>query len=104
MVICSAALLVRERAIELGGFDPALPVCEDLDLILRAVRAFGYAGVARPVVEYRVAGPKLSDAAPGDPRFVEAYRRMHARYAADRGRLELLALRSASFLRRWLGR
>jgi glycosyltransferase involved in cell wall biosynthesis len=53
-ILSHATVLYRRQAIELaGGFDPALPACEDYDLYLRIARRFPVYTHDHCVAEYR---------------------------------------------------
>jgi SAM-dependent methyltransferase len=53
-ILSHATVMYRRQAIELaGGFDPALPACEDYDLYLRIARQFPAYTHDRCVAEYR---------------------------------------------------
>jgi glycosyltransferase involved in cell wall biosynthesis len=61
-VSCSSAgLMRRERLLEIGGFDPALSVSADWDLLFRLVLAADIAYVDEPLVRYRVHGANMSN-------------------------------------------
>ncbi len=93
-IVCSACLVRRELVLGPDGFDPALPVCEDVELFLRVARAHGFVFVPVPVLHRRIGNAKLSAAGAGsDTRFREAYRLMYAKYRARHGAAELLALK-----------
>jgi glycosyltransferase involved in cell wall biosynthesis len=102
MLVCGAALIRRDCIALLGGFDPGLPLMEDVDFYARAIRRFGAVFLDRVALDYRI-GPSLMrrpeppapvGAAPPDPAMPighaepadraelvrQSYRRMHARY------------------------
>lgn len=55
------AVLYRREALDVvGGFDPALPACEDYDLYLRLARRGGVVSHDRPVAAYRLHGTNMS--------------------------------------------
>ncbi len=56
----ATALFDRAKLIEVGGFDPALPRCEDYDLFLRLARRWPVACHDRLVAEYRIHGRNMS--------------------------------------------
>jgi glycosyltransferase involved in cell wall biosynthesis len=56
-----AAVLYRRTALlAAGGFDPALPACEDYDLYLRIARDASVASHETVVAEYRIHGQNMS--------------------------------------------
>jgi glycosyltransferase involved in cell wall biosynthesis len=89
----SACLFRRDAFAALGGFDPAMPVCQDGDLVLRAARSRGFAFLDAPVVHRRIGHETISRALPRDDRHAHAYRIMHAKYAQAHGALEFYALK-----------
>ncbi len=94
-LVCSACMVRREAFARVAGFDPEVTVCEDVEFYLRVVRATGHAFVDRPVLRYRTGAPSLMQAVkPGEARLLDAYRRMHAKYRAQHGVGELLAMRA----------
>ena len=50
----SSVLLDRQIALQIGGFNPEIPVCDDWDLWLRALSVTGAKYVDQPLVRYRV--------------------------------------------------
>jgi len=60
-VSCSSTGLVqREQLLKIGGFDPALSVSADWDLLFRMALAGPVAYVDEPLVRYRVHGANMS--------------------------------------------
>jgi hypothetical protein len=49
--------LRRETFMATGGFNPAMAVCEDIDLFMRAVRQGRHLFLGEALVERRVGGP-----------------------------------------------
>lgn len=65
----------RQLALEVGGFDPAMDLYEDWDLLLRLAARTPFVRLPAVTVEYRVipdAGPVTAGAGPGTPRQLEA--------------------------------
>ena len=61
-VSCSSAGLIRrEQLLKIGGFDPALSVSADWDLLFRMALAGAPAYVDEPLVRYRVHGSNMSN-------------------------------------------
>ncbi len=53
--LATASLVVYKRCYDaVGGFDPALRICEDYDMWLRLAQAFHLVGIAEPLVRIRV--------------------------------------------------
>jgi glycosyltransferase involved in cell wall biosynthesis len=56
-----ATVMYRRAALEtIGGFDPALPACEDYDLYLRLARKFPVSRHGKVIAEYRQHGSNMS--------------------------------------------
>ncbi|MBI4320269.1 MAG: glycosyltransferase [Chloroflexi bacterium] len=92
-LVNSACTIRREHFASLGGYDPSLVVCEDVDFFLRAIRAFGFTFVDASVLQYRVGQPSLAHH-DGDPsRFARASRMIQCRYRHEHGPLEFYALK-----------
>ena len=56
----STGLIRREVLLRIGGFDPALSVSADWDLLFRMLLAGEFAYVEDPLVRYRVHGANMS--------------------------------------------
>jgi glycosyltransferase involved in cell wall biosynthesis len=95
LLVCSAGLVRREHVAPLGGFDPGLPLVEDVEFYTRAIRRFGFVHLPRPVVEYRTGAPSLMNAhrKSQDDAVDVSYQRMYAKYRDEHGALELMALK-----------
>lgn len=61
VVTTSTALVKRGAALEVGGFDPGLRVCEDYEFWLRVLKGRKAGVVTMPLVGYRHHGDSLSD-------------------------------------------
>lgn len=97
LLVCGAAIVRRACLPSLGGFDAALPIVEDVDFYARAIRRYGACFMETPALHYRI-GPSLMHR-PGQAAAIsEAYRSMQARYRAEHGRVDYLALKSLSRL------
>jgi glycosyltransferase involved in cell wall biosynthesis len=60
-VSCSSTgLIQRDQLLKIGGFDPALSVSADWDLLLRMALAGPIAYIDEPLVRYRVHGANMS--------------------------------------------
>ncbi len=93
LLVCSAGMVRREHIEALGGFDTAMPLVEDVDFFMRAIRHGGVQFLDRPALRYRI-GPSLMRQ-PGRDRMVEeSYRQSHARYRAQHGLAEFAALKA----------
>lgn len=68
----SAVLVRRACFAEVGLFDEALRASEDWDMWLRVARAYPFAGIAQPWLNYRVHGNNMS----ADPEYMLRYQTM----------------------------
>ena len=92
LLVCSAGLVRRGHARAIGGFDPALPLVEDVDFYMRAMRRGRARFLDRPALGYRI-GPSLMRQANRDRMIAESYVRMHRRYRQEHGTAEFMALK-----------
>jgi GT2 family glycosyltransferase len=93
IMVNSACMIRRELVEPLGGFDPSIPVYEDVEFYMRAIRRYGHVYVDRPVLEYRTGAPSLMHNLKGDNAKVEeAYAIMGRKYREEHGVLEFRAL------------
>lgn len=94
LMVNSACLMRRECFFPLGGFDPKIPVYEDVDMWMRALRRYGHLYVNRPVLHYRVGQPSLMKNLGVQPEAVvhDANTIIHRKYISERGRLEYRTL------------
>jgi glycosyltransferase involved in cell wall biosynthesis len=104
LFVNSACLFRRALLPAVGGYDPRLPVVEDLDFVTRAIRAAGFEFVDRPILQYRITpGSLMSAHRNGSEALNASYQMMYARYRAEHGAAELLAMKVlAKGLLRWL--
>jgi glycosyltransferase involved in cell wall biosynthesis len=102
LMVNSACMIRRELFAPLGGFDPSIPVYEDVEFYMRAARAYGHVYVARPVQNYRTGAPSLMTDLGKDDRLVkESYGIMHRKYKRAHGMLEYRALQVMGKLFPW---
>lgn len=79
-----SAVLVRRTCFErVGIFDVALRASEDWDMWLRVAQVYAFAGIAQPLLNYRVHGSNMS----GDPEYMLRYQTMvvHKHFGAPEG-------------------
>lgn len=99
LIINSVCLMRRACAVALGGYDPALPVYEDVEFHLRGIRRWGHVFVDHPVLHYRTGAPSLIHDLKGDPRPIQrSYAIMHRKYREAHGALDYRALQLISRL------
>jgi glycosyltransferase involved in cell wall biosynthesis len=100
LLVCGAGIMRRDCVAAIQGFDPTLPLMEDVDFYARAIRRFGAHFIDRVSLHYRI-GPSLMRAS-HQAAVDESYRRMHARYRSEHGALEFNAIRILARLLRGL--
>jgi glycosyltransferase involved in cell wall biosynthesis len=99
LLVCGTGLIRRDCIAALGGFDDELRLMEDVEFYTRAIRRCGARFVDRVTLRYRI-GPSLMRQGGIETQIAESYRRMHARYRAERGWPEFVLLKAASILLR----
>jgi GT2 family glycosyltransferase len=92
VLVCSAGIIRREQVEAVGGFDASLPLVEDVDFYLRAIRHGGVRFLDRLALRYRV-GPSLMRQANRDQMILDSYQRLQTRYHHQRGWMEFLTLK-----------
>lgn len=89
LYVNSACTIRRELFNQLGGVDPTIPVYEDVDFYMRAIRRFGHVYVNRPVLLYRTGRPSLMHNLGKDDTLVKQSNAMiHEKYKRDFGASE----------------
>lgn len=92
LLVCSTCLIKRTAFDAVGGMDAEMPLLEDLDFYLRAIRDTGHLVMPEPLVERRVGASSLiTEAAPESWR--RGYRQIHRKYRDQKGVLEFFALK-----------
>jgi GT2 family glycosyltransferase len=94
LLVNSVCIVRRDCFERIGGYDPNVLRCEDVDFYLRAIRDSGFAYVDRPVLEYRTGQPSLMHDLTDNSKVVASYRVIHAKYRAAHGRAEFYALKA----------
>jgi GT2 family glycosyltransferase len=103
VLVCSACMMRRQVAEEIGGFDVETRVVEDVAFFIRAIRRFGCTYLDRSVIHYRVGAPSLMHSPLGESRVDESYRRIFAHYRRTYGLGEFTTLKLvARSVLRWL--
>jgi GT2 family glycosyltransferase len=94
LMVNSACMIRREHFATLGGYDPSIPVYEDVDFYMRAIRRFGHVYVNRPILHYRTGAPSLMTDLKGDnTKVLESYEIMYRKYEEEHGALEFNGLK-----------
>ena len=97
-MVNSACMLRRDCFESLGGFNVEIPLYEDVDFWMRAIRRHGFVFVDRPILEYRTGAPSLIHDLNGDWDAIGgSYRIIHDRYRESHGTMEYAALKLLSF-------
>ncbi len=96
LLVNSACMIRRTLFDQLGGFDPQIPVYEDVDFWMRAIRTHRHIYVNRPVLLYRTGRPSLMhDLGDDTSLVVDSNRIIHAKYRRDFGVAEYRTLQVA---------
>jgi glycosyltransferase involved in cell wall biosynthesis len=99
VIINSVCMMRRECALALGGYDPTIPVYEDVDFHMRGIRRWGHVFVDHPVLHYRTGAPSLIHNLKGDQEPIQrSYKMIHRKYKETYGLTEYRALQIASKL------
>jgi glycosyltransferase involved in cell wall biosynthesis len=93
VLVNSACMVRRECANALEGYDPQMPLNEDVEFYCRAIRRFGFVFLDRIVLHYRILPSSLMHGRSTNDGIVETYRRMYAQYRAKHGAVELFAMK-----------
>jgi GT2 family glycosyltransferase len=90
LMVNSACMIRRECFAPLGGFDASIPVYEDVDFWMRAVRRYGHRYLSRSVLHYRVGQPSLMHNLGKRPEIevAKSNAMMHQKYIREHGLLE----------------
>lgn len=99
MIINSTCMIRRAAALELGGYDPSIPVYEDVDFFLRGIRRFGHVFVEREVLIYGTGLPSIMHDCEFEPELMlTAHRRIYEAYKEQWGSLDFRLLQLTSKL------
>lgn len=89
LMVNSACMIRRECFEPLGGFDPSIPVYEDVEFYMRGIRRYGHVYVSRPVLHYRTGRPSLMhNLGKDNTKVEESYAIMHRKYKEEHGAVE----------------
>lgn len=100
LICCSACVIRRETFDAIGGFHTHLPLYEDVDLYIRAIRGFGYCFVDQDFLNRRTGETSLIQNERDLTRSVESYRLMYRSYQQQYSWLEWQLLRVWALLLR----
>lgn len=101
-LVCSAGLVRRDIIRAIGGFDPQIPIAEDVEFFARAVREGGAVLLDDDCLHYRI-GPsimRMKDRSEDRLRaeIYEAYQLAHEKYRQRRGAVEFFAVKAFAAL------
>jgi glycosyltransferase involved in cell wall biosynthesis len=97
LIINSACMIRKDAAVRIGGYDPEIPVYEDVDFFNRGIRQFGHVFVDSPVLQYGTGKQSVIHDLHEDGTLVhESYVLMHRHYRERHGTLEYRALQVLS--------
>lgn len=101
LICCSACVIRRDVFEAIGGFHTHLPLYEDVDMYIRALRGYGYLYVDQDFLHRRTGETSLIQNERNLLRSVESYRLMYASYRKQYSWIEWQLLRLwAVWLRR----
>lgn len=99
VIINSACMIRRDRAVELGGYDPEIPYYEDVEFYMRGIRRWGHVFVDHPVLHYRTGAPSLIHNLDGDGApILRSYSMIHKKYKETYGLADYRGLQVISKL------
>jgi glycosyltransferase involved in cell wall biosynthesis len=96
LFVGGCSIMRRSAIAAVGGYNPQIPIMEDIDILARITRRFGARYLNRLSLYYRV-GPSLMHREHRvQELIVESYQRIHANYRRDFGALEFLGMKIAA--------
>jgi glycosyltransferase involved in cell wall biosynthesis len=93
-LVNSDCTLRRSCALAVGGYSPAVALCEDVDFYLRVIRRCGFIFVDWPVVQYRTGTPSLMHSFHDVALLRKSYQQIFSRYRHDHGIAEFALMRA----------
>ena len=96
-LVCSSCVIRKSAFEAIRGFDVRLPLCEDGDMYLRAIRTFGFIYIPKVLLERRCGIASLINNGSA-AQIKESYRMIYAKYRAQFGAMEFFVLKAASLL------
>lgn len=100
LICCSACVIRRDVFEAIGGFHTHLPLYEDVDMYIRAIRGYGYIFIDQDFLNRRTGEPSLIQNERDLRRSVESYKLMYRSYRKQYSGLEWLLLRIWAILLR----
>ncbi|MEI6666734.1 MAG: glycosyltransferase family 2 protein [Acidobacteriota bacterium] len=94
IITCSAAVIRRDCVEAVGGFDPDVPINEDLDFYARAIRRFGARFLDRVVLHYRIGRNSLARNPHVDAQLQQSYVRIQEKYRREWGWADFLVTKT----------
>ncbi len=99
LLVCSSCVIRKSAFDAIEGFDAGIPLCEDTELYLKAIRTFGFVYTPVTLLERRCGAASLIQSG-GDAQLKESYRIIAANYRARFGAVEFRLMKVASLLLR----
>jgi glycosyltransferase involved in cell wall biosynthesis len=99
-LVCSSCLITHEAFDALGGFNCTIPLCEDVQFYMRAIRTYGAMFFGLPFLERRVAATSLIHQFENGGLLQKSYELIQNFYRQEFGDLEFYLLRLYEGLRR----
>lgn len=91
-LVCSSCLIKASAFAAAGGFDEAIPLYEDVEFYLRAIRSGDFIFQPAPILERRVGDASLISTGSSD-KVALSYRMAHGKYRDQHGLAEFLMLK-----------
>lgn len=93
-ILVNSACIIRKKCLPvLGGYDSNLPLWEDVEFYMRAIRRFGGIYLNSPVLLHRIHSVSLSHAAGVDQALNGVYRQIYSKYRSEHGIIEFAFLK-----------
>lgn len=99
-ICCSACVIRRDAFDAIGGFDTSLPLYEDIEMYIRAIRRFGFTFVDQDFLHRRTGMESLIQNERDSQRTLKSYQLIYASYRRHFGWIEWGLLRVWALLLR----
>ncbi len=94
LLVCSSCVIRRNLFLDIGGFDTELPIYEDVDLFVRAIRRHGFLYVDDVLLQRKSGTRSLRYPARNDGQLISScYQTLYRNYKKLYGRSEYYGLR-----------